>query len=85
MCARCNNSVDFALLLSLIFRNARRLIISKIIRLAGKIHWARNVHFVFPSAHLNSVGLSVPHRKHITSSLRAQQVNTVYRIVTMLY
>jgi hypothetical protein len=33
---------------------------------------------------LKSVGLSVPHRKHITSPLRAQQVNDIYiyRFVT---
>jgi hypothetical protein len=30
-------------------------------------------------------GLSVPHRKHVTSPLRAQQVNAVYRFVTMVY
>jgi hypothetical protein len=29
---------------------------------------------------LNSIGLSVPHRKHITSPLRAQQVNAMYRV-----
>jgi hypothetical protein len=34
---------------------------------------------------LNSVGLSVPHRKHITSPLRAQQVTAIYRFVTMVY
>jgi hypothetical protein len=34
---------------------------------------------------LNYIGLSVPHRKHITSPLRAQQVNTIYRFVTMVY
>jgi hypothetical protein len=34
---------------------------------------------------LNSLGLSVPHRKHITSPLRAQQVNATYRFVTMVY
>jgi hypothetical protein len=33
---------------------------------------------------LNSVGLSVPHRKHITSPLRVQQANAVYRFVTMV-
>jgi hypothetical protein len=33
----------------------------------------------------NSIGLSVPHRKHITSPLRAQQVNAIYRFVTMVY
>jgi hypothetical protein len=32
----------------------------------------------------NSTGLSVPDRKHITS-LRAQQVNAIYGIVTMVY
>jgi hypothetical protein len=35
--------------------------------------------------HLNSIGLSVPHSKHITSPLQAQQVNTIYRFVTMVY
>jgi hypothetical protein len=34
---------------------------------------------------LNSIGLSVPHRKHITSPLRAQQVNGIHRFVTMVY
>jgi hypothetical protein len=34
---------------------------------------------------LNSIGLSVPHRKHITSPLRAQQVNAIYRFVPMVY
>jgi hypothetical protein len=32
-----------------------------------------------------SIGLSVPHRKHITSALRAQPVNAIYRFVTMVY
>jgi hypothetical protein len=34
---------------------------------------------------LNSIGLSVPHMKHITSPLRAQQANAIYRFVTMIY
>jgi hypothetical protein len=34
---------------------------------------------------LNPIGLSVPHRKHITSPLRVQQVNAIYRFVTMVY
>jgi hypothetical protein len=34
---------------------------------------------------LNSVGLPLPHRKHVTSPLRAQQVNAIYRFVTMVY
>jgi hypothetical protein len=34
---------------------------------------------------LNSIGLSVPHRKHITSPLRVQQVNAIHRCVTMVY
>jgi hypothetical protein len=29
--------------------------------------------------------LPVPHRKNITSPLRAQQVNAIYRFVTMVY
>jgi hypothetical protein len=40
---------------------------------------------VFYKIQLNSIGLSVPHRKHITSPLRVQQVNTIYRFVTMVY
>jgi hypothetical protein len=36
-------------------------------------------------AQLKSVGLAVPHRKHITSPLRAQQVNVIYRFVMMVY
>jgi hypothetical protein len=35
--------------------------------------------------HLNSLALSVPRRKHITPPLRAQQVNAIYRFVTMVY
>jgi hypothetical protein len=34
---------------------------------------------------LNSIGLSVPHRKHITSPLRAQQANAIYRFLTVVY
>jgi hypothetical protein len=34
---------------------------------------------------LNSVGFSVPHKKHIIPPLRAQQVNAIYRFVTMVY
>jgi hypothetical protein len=29
--------------------------------------------------------MSVPHRKHITSPLQVQQVNAIYRFVTMVY
>jgi hypothetical protein len=34
---------------------------------------------------LNSISLSGIHRKHITSPLRARQVNAIYRFVTMVY
>jgi hypothetical protein len=34
---------------------------------------------------LTSIGLSVPHRKFITSPIRAQQVNAIYRFVAMVY
>jgi hypothetical protein len=34
---------------------------------------------------LNAIGLSVSHRKHITSPLRAQHVNAICRFVTMVY
>jgi hypothetical protein len=33
---------------------------------------------------LKPIGLSVPQRKHITSRLRAQQVNAICRLVTMV-
>jgi hypothetical protein len=45
------------------------------------IHWP----CVLFKTQLNSTGLSVPNRKHITSVLRAQQVNAIYRFVTMVY
>jgi hypothetical protein len=35
--------------------------------------------------HLNSIGLSVCQRKYIKSTPRAQQVNAIYRFVTMVY
>jgi hypothetical protein len=28
---------------------------------------------------------AVPHRKHVTSPLRAQQVNAIHRFLTMVY
>jgi hypothetical protein len=34
---------------------------------------------------LNSIGLIVPHRKHITSLLRVHEVNAIYRSVTMAF
>jgi hypothetical protein len=34
---------------------------------------------------LNSVGVFVTHRKHITSPLQAHWVNALYRFVTMIY
>jgi hypothetical protein len=41
---------------------------------------------ILQDATMNStVGLSVPHRKHITSPLRVQQVNAIYWFVTMVY
>jgi hypothetical protein len=40
---------------------------------------------LFFKTQLNSVGLSVLHRKHITSPLQAQQVNAIYRFVKMVY
>jgi hypothetical protein len=33
---------------------------------------------------LNSIGLFVPHRKHIMPPLRAQEVNAIYRFVRMI-
>jgi hypothetical protein len=34
---------------------------------------------------LDSIALAVPYRKNITSPLRAQQVNAIYRFVAMVY
>jgi hypothetical protein len=34
---------------------------------------------------LNSIGLSVPHKKRITFPLRAQQINAIFRFVMMVY
>jgi hypothetical protein len=34
---------------------------------------------------IRSIGLSVPHRKHITPPLQAQQVNAICRFVTTVY
>jgi hypothetical protein len=34
---------------------------------------------------LNSIGLSVPHRRYITSPLQAQKANAIYSFVTMAY
>jgi hypothetical protein len=34
---------------------------------------------------LSSTGLSVPHRKHITSPLQTKQVNAIYRFAIMVY
>jgi hypothetical protein len=44
------------------------------------------IHRLVPffKTQLNSIGLSVSHMKHITSSLRVQQVNAMYRFVTMV-
>jgi hypothetical protein len=41
--------------------------------------------FILHITQLNSIGLSVTLRKHITSPLRAQQANVIYRFVTMVY
>jgi hypothetical protein len=40
---------------------------------------------IYNSTQLNSIGLSLPHRKHVTSPLRAQQVNAVFRFKVMIY
>jgi hypothetical protein len=40
--------------------------------------------FIF-NTQLNSTGLSVPHKKFISSPLQAQQVNAIYMFVTMVY
>jgi hypothetical protein len=34
---------------------------------------------------IRSIDLPVPHIKHITSPLRAQKINVIYRFVTMVY
>jgi hypothetical protein len=56
---------------------------------SGLINYQNSGHY--PSScllfktHLNSIGLFVPQRKHITSPLRAQQDNVICRFVTMAY
>jgi hypothetical protein len=66
---------------------------SGLLGLASTSHLRYNYHNSgrYPSAcllfktQLNSIGLSVPQMKHITFPLRAQQVNALYRFVTMVY
>jgi hypothetical protein len=45
--------------------------------------WVPTQHSLNSQLNYEYIGLSVPHRKHITSPLRAQQVNAIYRFVTM--
>jgi hypothetical protein len=40
--------------------------------------WTLSISCLLFKTQLNSIGLSVPHREHITSLLRAQPVNTVW-------
>jgi hypothetical protein len=47
--------------------------------------WIYPPPYLLLKSQLSSMGLSVPHRKHITSALRVQQVNAIYRIVMMVY
>jgi hypothetical protein len=62
------------------------------IRYTGLWRWYINItitildiiHLLFKTQ-LNSIGLSVPHRKHILSPLRAERVNVIYRFVAMVY
>jgi hypothetical protein len=61
------------------FRGLCRWFINLLITILSIIH--RPVFYL----KLNSICLSVPHRKHITSPLRAQQVNVIYWSVTMVY
>jgi hypothetical protein len=57
---------------------------STAIRILDIIH--RPVFYLeLNSTQLNSIGLPVPQRKRITSSLQAQQANAIYRFVTMVY
>jgi hypothetical protein len=46
--------------------------------------WVPTQDFSFETQ-LNSISLSLPHRKHINTPLRVQRVNAVYRFVTMVY
>jgi hypothetical protein len=48
-------------------------------------HYPPSCLLSYVKTQLNSLGLSVPHRKHITSQLRTQQVNAIYKFVTMIY
>jgi hypothetical protein len=45
--------------------------------------FSRTVYNIY--LYIRSITLAVPHKKHITSPLRAQQVNAIYRFVTMVY
>jgi hypothetical protein len=63
--------------------------VNAIYRFVTMVYWYNYHHY--PSFYLlfkpqlNSIGLSVPRRKHITSPLWAQQVNAICRFVTMVY
>jgi hypothetical protein len=72
--------LHFSLNVSKLFRDISQNIADDIfIKIVDIIH--RPVLYL----KLNSVGLSVPHRKHITSPLCAQQVAAIHRFVTMEY
>jgi hypothetical protein len=66
--------------------------LDKIHRFVTKVcfyNYHNSGHYPLPcllfKTQLNFIGLSVPHREHISSLLRAQQVNAVYRFVTLVY
>jgi hypothetical protein len=47
--------------------------------------WDQGKYALINEILIRSVGLSLPDRKHITSPLRTQQVNAIYRFVKMEY
>jgi hypothetical protein len=72
-----------------------KIIIITFIRSAGLWRWYINIADTtlgiihrpgfYLKIQFKSIGLSVPHMKHIASPLLAQQVNAICRFVTMVY
>jgi hypothetical protein len=62
------------------------------IKSTGLWRWYINTTITIPDIihcpvfyYQNSIRLSIPHKKHNTSPLRAQRVNAIYWYVTMIY
>jgi hypothetical protein len=84
--------VDLASVWSIKLRLLRLLFVNEVYRFVTTVY-CYNCHnsghyllsCVLFKTQLNSKGLSVPHRKHITFPLPAQQVNAIFRFVTTVY